>query len=239
LAESRRDLNASSGKAPQELHGVLLILVVAFWNMRFRFAAASLVLPLLFAQTSTGPTIPKLNDANPDIVNLVAQDQWDRGDDFFGSQQAPPKDKIDWDKVNKRDEQRRDAVRKLLTEGTLQTGKDYRFAALIFQHSQDSAGYLLAHVLAVTAVGKGEPKARWLAAATMDRYLMSLKQPQVFGTQFHQDSGAWTMDPYDRGGFSDAIRASWCVASQSEQEQILKDIRDGKPFRSTYVAACK
>jgi hypothetical protein len=101
------------------------------------------------------------------------------------------------------------------------------------------AAYLLAHVLAVTAVGKGEPKARWLAAATMDRYLMSLKQPQVFGTQFHQDSGAWTMDPYDRAAFSDAIRASWCVASQAEQAQILKDIRDGRPFRSTYVVSCK
>jgi hypothetical protein len=207
--------------------------------MRFRFAAAALVLPLLFAQTSTGPTIPKLNDANPEIVELVAHDQWDRGDDFFGNQQGRPQNKVDWNEVNKRDEQRRDAVRKLLAQGKLQTGKDYRFAALIFQHSQDSAGYLLAHVLAVTAVGKGEPKARWLAAATMDRYLMSLKQSQVFGTQFHQEGGTWTMDPYDRAAFSDAIRAAWCVASQAEQDQILKDIRDGKPFRSTYVADCK
>jgi hypothetical protein len=207
--------------------------------MRLRFAAALLFVPFLLAQTPTGPTIPKLADANPEIVQLVAQDQWDRGFDFFGDRQPPPQDKIDWEQVGKRDEQRREAARKLLTDGKLQTGKDYRFASLIFQHSLDTAGYLLAHVLAVTAVSKGEPKARWLAAATMDRYLTSLKQPQVFGTQFHQDNGVWTQEPFDRTAFSDSIRTSSCVASLAEQDQILKDIRSGKPFRSTNVADCK
>ena len=207
--------------------------------MRFRFAATALWLPLLFAQDTAGPTIPKLNDARPEIVELVAHDQWDRGEDFFGNRQSPSKDKIDWSQVNQRDEQRREEVRKLLATGKLQTGKDYRFAALIFQHSPDSAGYLLAHVLAVTAVSKGEPKAKWLAAATMDRYLVSLKQAQVFGTQFHQESGVWTMEPYDRTAMSDAIRANWCVVAQAEQQQILKDVREGKPFRSTYVGDCK
>ena len=74
---------------------------------------------------------------------------------MFGNRQ-PPTGKIDWDAVSKRDTERREAVRKLLAEGKLTTGKDYRFAALILQHSPDTAGYLQAHVLATTAIGKGD-----------------------------------------------------------------------------------
>jgi hypothetical protein len=207
--------------------------------MRLRFALAALVFPVLYAQTPSGPTIPKLPDANAEIVDLVARDQWDRGFDFFGDRQPPPQDKIDWDAVGQRDAQRREAVRKLLAEGKLQSGKDYHFAAWILQHSLESAGYLLAHVLAVTAVSKGEPKARWIGAASMDRYLWSLQQPQVFGTQFHQANGVWNQDPYDRATLSDAIRANWCVVPQPQQEQNLKGLREGKTFRSTQVADCK
>jgi hypothetical protein len=203
------------------------------------FAATLLLSPLLLAQDPAGPTIPTLSDANPDIVVLVARDQWDRGFDFFGNRQPPPQDKIDWSQVAPRDDQRREDTRKLLAEGKLQSGKDYRFAALILQHSPDTAGYMLAHVLAVTAVSKGEPKARWLVAATLDRYLWSLQQPQVFGTQFHQTNGVWNQDPYDRSSIADAVRASSCVASLADQEQILKDVRAGKPFRSTNIAECK
>jgi len=77
--------------------------------------------------------------------------------------------------------------------------------------------------MAVTAVGKGDGSSKWLAAATLDRYLQSLNQPQVFGTQFRKSGGAWTMDPYDRTSFSDAIRATWCVIPLEEQESIEKD----------------
>jgi hypothetical protein len=38
------------------------------------------------------------------------------------------------------------------------------------------------HVPAVTAVAKGSAAAKWLAAVTMDRYLQTINQPQVFGT---------------------------------------------------------
>ncbi|SPE37333.1 conserved exported hypothetical protein [Candidatus Sulfopaludibacter sp. SbA3] len=207
--------------------------------MRTRLAIAALALQALLAQAPNGPTIPKLTDANPEILDLVIRDQWDRGIDFFGGRPGTPQDKIDWNEVSKRDLQRREAAQKLLADGKLQTGKDYRFAALVLQHSFDSADYMLAHVLAVTAVSKGEARARWLAAATLDRYLMSVKEPQIFGTQFHQQEGVWTQEPYNRTAVADVIRANWCVASQPEQEQILKSIRDGKPFRSTQITDCK
>ena len=197
---------------------------------------AAFALPLLLAQSPNGPTIPRVKDVNPELLNLVIYDQWDRGNDLYGDHRPSPDEKVD---VAKRDEDRRIAVRKLLADGKLQTAKDYRFAALILQHSPDSAGYMLAHVLAVTAVGKGDGSSNWLAAATLDRYLQLLNQPQVFGTQFHKPDGVWTMDPYDRTALSDAIRATWCVIPLAEQESIEKDAREGKPIRGTGINRCK
>src|SRR5882724_5727961 len=98
--------------------------------MRFLFSAA-LVLPLLSAQTPNSPTIPNVTDAGPEILNLVIYDQWDRGNDMFGDRHGTGED-VDWNVVGKRDLERQDAVRKLLADGKLKTGKDYRFAALIF-----------------------------------------------------------------------------------------------------------
>jgi hypothetical protein len=204
-----------------------------------KFAAAVVFLPVLFAQAPASPTIPKLTDVNPEILNLVIQDQWDRDNDMFGDHHSTPGRTIDWDEVAKRDQQRRDATRKLLAEGKLVTGKDYRFAALIFQHSPDTGGYLLAHVLAVTAVSNGDVSAKWLASATLDRYLQSLNQPQVFGTQFHQPGGVWTMDPFDRNALSDAVRATWCVVPLAEQDRIVKELREGKPLRGTAMPDCR
>src|SRR5271163_2345813 len=79
---------------------------------------------------------------------------------------------------------RRAEVRKLLEEGKLTSGEDFSDAALIFQHGQTPEEFLFAHVLAVEALIRGGPGDKWLAAATLDRYLQALNQPQVFGTQY-------------------------------------------------------
>lgn len=199
---------------------------------------------LLQDNLQTRPTIPKLLDAKPEIVELVAYDQWDRGEDMFGGKAVKSDKPENWDEINKRDAQREAAARRLLAEGKVETGHEFEFLALVFQHSADSNGLRLAHVLAVTAVAKGRPSARWLAAATFDRYLQSLHQPQVFGTQFRsesRDNGPtnWTMEPYDRQALSDSIHAAWCVVSLTEQEKILKDVQGGKPFRSTALHSCE
>lgn len=201
--------------------------------------AAVFALSVLVAQTPNSPTIPKEIDVNPELLKLVVYDQWDRGNDLFGDRHPTGEEKVDWNEVGKRDQERQAATRKLLADGKLQTAKDYRFAALIFQHSTDTAGYLLAHVLAVTAVGKGDSSSRWLAAATMDRYLHSLNQPQVFGTQFRQPEGVWTKEPFDRAQLSDAVRAMWCVIPLAEQDAIEKGVREGKPVGGTSIKDCK
>jgi hypothetical protein len=132
------------------------------------------------------------------------------------------------------DAQRRAQVRKLISEGKVQSGEDYYYAAFIFQHGQKPSDYLYAHVLAVTAVNKGLHNAMWLSAATLDRYLHSVRQPQVFGTQFGDlYSSRDDQEPYDRKMVSDALRGLWCVAPEATQAKILSDQRAGKEFSST------
>jgi len=122
----------------------------------------------------------------------------------------------------------REQVRQLMRSGKIQSAKDYYYAAFIFQHGQKPSDYLYAHVLAVTAVSKGLHAAIWISAATLDRYLESVQQPQIFGTQLGDGQ-----EPYDRKMLSDEIRAMWCVAPQVKQSQILADERAGKGFHST------
>jgi hypothetical protein len=206
-------------------------------------AALAISIRMLAAQTQPGaadtPTVPSFTDVNPTVLALVIQDQWDRGMDMFSGRMVKPPESIDWKEVGPRDDARHRAVRKLLADGKLQSGKDYQFAALIFQHSGESADLILAHTLAVTAVAKGEGNAKWLAAATFDRYLHSIKQPQVFGTQLFRDAGGpWSMDPYDQTALSDSIRAIWCVIPLADQERMLRDTRDGKPMGPTGISGC-
>jgi hypothetical protein len=126
----------------------------------------------------------------------------------------------------------RQQVQQLMRSGKIQSAEDYYYAAFIFQHGQKPADYLYAHVLAVTAVNKGLHNAIWLSAATLDRYLQSIQQPQIFGTQFGANSRD-DQEPYDREMLSDAMRVMWCVAPQPKQSQILNDQRAGKGFVST------
>jgi hypothetical protein len=188
------------------------------------------------------PTIPALKDVKPEILRLVIDDQWDRGNDMFAGRQVKAPDTLDWQALAKRDEQRQSAIRTLLAEGEVETGREYFYAALIFQHSSQPETLMLAHVLAVTAIIQGDGSAKWLAAATLDRYLQNKEQPQLFGTQFLQagDNPQWTMEPYNRATVPDTVRSSWCVVSQSVQDQALKDLKAGKAGgANTSVRECK
>lgn len=160
------------------------------------------------AQTpSQTPTLPKLPDANPEIVQLAVQDQWDRGNDMFGGREIAPPDRHG-KSVAERDEERHVAIRKLLADGKVVSGTDFWLSALIFQHSSKASDVMLAHILAVSAVAKGSQNGKWLAAASLDRYLWDIGQPQVFGTQFKRDAqGKWTMEPYASQSLSDPERA--------------------------------
>jgi hypothetical protein len=161
------------------------------------------------------------DSAAPEIARMYDADQADR--------QAHP---IDWKIVTPRDIARREATRKLLSDGALHSGEDFDQAAFIFQHGETSDDFLLAHTLAMVAVSKGDSDAIWIAAATLDRYLKTIGQPQIYGTQF--DLMAWKaeckanprcrtkpshyeQDPYNRDLISDALRSELQVPSEAKQ----------------------
>jgi hypothetical protein len=138
---------------------------------------------------------------------------------------------------------RRAEVRKLLEEGKLTSGEDFSDAALIFQHGQTPEEFLFAHVLAVEALIRTGSADKWLAAATLDRYLQAVNRPQVFGTQYPGDKVAEntpkpqvdphvmnikrTQQPYDAKLLPDSVRQDFCVPDVSQQEKNLAIFNTG------------
>ncbi len=114
---------------------------------------------------------------------------------------------IDWNivtpeslkQVKKNDQQRRQKVLKLHTVGKIKTALDYHHAALIMQHGETTEDFRLAHEFAEEAVSMGDGSARWLYAATFDRWLLSSGRAQKYGTQFKEVSkGKWELaEPID------------------------------------------
>lgn len=130
-----------------------------------------------------------------------------------------------WAIVGKEDTVRRVRTRSMLDRGQLHTSEDFREAAFVFQHGDKPDDYLLAHTLAMIAVAKGDPSALWIGTATLDRYLHSIHQPQLYGTQFVGTPGdRMTQDPYHSDLISDSLRAELGVPSIVEQQEQLKSM---------------
>ena len=118
---------------------------------------------------------------------------------------------------------RDEAAMQLLNAGSLHTGEDFTLAAFLFQHGETPDDYLLAHTLAMVALGKGYGGALWIATATLDRYLQSMHQPQIYGTQFlTSPSKPATQEPFHRNLISDELRRQLGVPSLAAQEEQRK-----------------
>lgn len=152
---------------------------------------------------------------NPQLKQMFNDDQAIRKDDS----------RTDWAVAQAEDAERRKATQRLLEEGKLHSGTDFYNAAFIFQHGQESGDYLKAHALATIAAAKGRRDAVWIAAATLDRYLQSIGQKQVYGTQYlFPTDNVVTQEPFDRTLFSDTLRALSRVPDLAAQEQRRKEI---------------
>jgi hypothetical protein len=126
-----------------------------------------------FSQLAASVGLPTSSE---ELTKLYAEDQRDR--EFHAAQST------DWEAIGIRDEQREQRVKQLLAAGPLGSGTDYYHAAMVLQHATSPDDYLLAHDLCVIAISKGESNAKWLAAASMDRFLNRIGRPQRFGTQY-------------------------------------------------------
>lgn len=95
------------------------------------------------------------------------------------------------------------------------------------------------------AVLKGSDEAKWIEAATLDRYLQSIGQPQVFGTQYpldpnlphqpHPADGSHaafrtgrTLAPYNEQFLPDSARLDFCVPALAQQKENLTMFNAGK-----------
>jgi hypothetical protein len=124
---------------------------------------------------------------------------------------------IDWSVVKPRDDARLERTRELYNSGGLRTGADWLHAALILQHSSEPGDYLLAHEMCVAALAEGEKGAKWLVAATEDRFLMGIGRKQRFGTQYEpaDDPGKFRLAPTDPQ-VTDELRAAVGTPSLAE-----------------------
>lgn len=180
-------------------------------------AAASAVL-FMAAQPGAAARPPSqpAESGNGEIAALFAADQADRTPGGAG---------IDWTVVAPRDLARQARARALLQAGALRTAEDFYRAAFIFQHGTTADDYLMAHALAVAATARGHPEAPWIAAASLDRYLQKIGQPQIYGTQYNTPNRqSTTQEPYNRTLVPDALRQVLGVDTQAEQEVNRREI---------------
>jgi hypothetical protein len=182
-----------------------------------------------FGQSAT-PQLQPASSVPTNIHQLFIDDQAERTGRGARPNYGPD--------VNSRDAMRRAEAKTLLAAGELKTAQDFHDAAFIFQHGHDPDDYLLAHILAIDAIVKGDNSSKWLAAATLDRYLQAIGQKQVFGTQYLSKNYSYslqhkndpsalrspetpeegdTQDPYDRDLVPDSLRNDFCVLDLAVQ----------------------
>ena len=231
--------------------------------MRVAMTLCFLALYLSDARGQSQTEKPKLSP----MRQIYVEDQRDRGVPLSDSGElVKPSGKIkpihalDGELQRAHDAARRDQVRALLASGGVTTAQDFHDAAFIFQHGDKPDDYLLAHILAIQAIARGDSTSVWISAATLDRYLQFIGQKQVFGTQFVDDCTAYyhqhrndadldeklktirddvtTQDPYDQKLLSDTIREAFCVPNLASQKQLVTDMNHGRSFNPAAVPGC-
>jgi hypothetical protein len=135
---------------------------------------------------------------------LYVADQQDRREGKYGPEIAG------------RDQARLQRARELVVSGELEDAEDRFCAAMIFQHGSSLDDYWTAHELSKAAAEMGHEHARWLAAASFDRWLMHQGKPQRYGTQFISMGGGprqlWEVD----SATTDEERAAWGVPALAD-----------------------
>jgi len=125
--------------------------------------------------------------------------------------------------LRRRDSERRKRLQEIVATEGLEELDDYYNAAWILNHGETVEEIWQAHVLAKKAAELGLRRARWLAAATYDRWLMYQGKPQKYGTQIVPDGKrqrVWDVDPTT----SETERAQWDVPSLEEMERRAEEV---------------
>lgn len=118
-------------------------------------------------------------------------------------------------------EKERDARKQLLImlkRGEVRTADDFYRAAILFQHDESFKSYALAMALSTISCLLGERWGRSLSAAAIDRFLLSIKQKQIFGTNFEKLNDKWRISLYQKG-VSDELRKEYDMPPLKELQR--------------------
>ena len=126
-----------------------------------------------------------------------------------------------------RDMERRKRVIQMMAANELNTAEDYYYAAHILNHGDTPDEAKQAHLLALRSSEMGYRPARWLAAASYDRWQMYQGKPQKYGTNYVYDGykdRLWDVDL----NTTDEERAEWDVPPLAEQLRKAEDANQQK-----------
>jgi len=125
--------------------------------------------------------------------------------------------------VDKRDGNRLRQVYKLIKSSKIDVSEIWNchYLALLLQHGNSSDDFKLAHKYAKKAVNMGSNVTKWLYAATLDRYLLSIGEKQKFGTQFDLSGDEPKLAPYD-DSITDLERADYGVAPIKKAVEVYR-----------------
>lgn len=124
--------------------------------------------------------------------------------------------------MRQRDLERRQRVIEMASANELETAEDYFHAAWIMNHGDTPADAEQAHQFALRSSEMGHRPARWLAAASYDRWQMYQGKPQKYGTNYvfdGQRDRLWDVDP----STTDSERAEWDVPPLAEQRRKAEE----------------
>lgn len=138
---------------------------------------------------------------------------------YAADQAARTAASIDLDSLRLEDSKRRAEVMAYISDGKVVSGWSQFHAAMVFQHGTCPDHYRLANRLAELAMEQGITPARWLSAASMDRFLRSQGKTQKYGTQYRLIDGKWELEPVDPAT-SDEERAKYNVPPLSQAKSI-------------------
>lgn len=120
----------------------------------------------------------------------------------------------------------RKEILEMLKRGEVRTSDDFYRAGHFFHHGLTFRQYALG--LACFAVSRhlGDLWGKNYYAVVLDRFLVSVKQPQYFATQFEKRGGKWIISPY-RKNVSDKERKKYFVQSSKQAQEMLRGMNRG------------
>ncbi len=191
-----------------------------------RFLQGSLIVTLAILPCACAVVRHATADDRAKLAAIYSADQADRAPDVWPAQ---------WEAVAHRDSLRRIQVIELAARARSWVSSDWYHAAVVLQHGSDSADFRRANDWARRAVqlDSTNAQARWLSAASWDRFQMSIGQPQWYGTQNVMMGGLWQLYRIDSTKVTDAERQRLGVPPLDSLRARLNRSNKPKPALDT------